>query len=74
MIRPAPLHVDIASRAGTTRESMTRALGELARQGVIRRESDALVVLDIERLEELVEAVRGQSTSIPTAAKIKKLK
>ena len=57
VIRPAPLHVDIASRAGTTRESVTRALSELARQGIIRRESDALVVLDIERLEELLDAV-----------------
>ena len=57
VIRPAPLHVDIASRAGTTRESVTRALGELARQGIIRRQSDALVVLDVERLEELVEIV-----------------
>ena len=57
VIRPAPLHVDIASRAGTTRESVTRALSELARQGIIRRQSDALVVLDVERLEELVEIV-----------------
>lgn len=55
VIRPAPLHADIAGRAGTTRESVTRALSELARQGIIRRERDALVVLDIERLKELVE-------------------
>lgn len=57
VIRPGPLHVDIGSRAGTTRESVTRALGELARQGIIRRQGDALVVLDIERLEALVHAL-----------------
>ena len=57
VIRPAPLHVDVASRAGTTRESVTRALSELARQGIISRQGDALVVLDIERLEELLDAV-----------------
>ncbi len=57
VIRPAPLHVDIASRSGTTRESVTRALSELARQGIISRQGDALVVLDIERLEELLDAV-----------------
>ncbi len=57
MIRPAPLHVDIANRASTTRESVTRALSELARQGIISRQGDALVVLDIERLEEILDAV-----------------
>ncbi len=57
VIRPIPVHAEIASRAGTTRETVARAFGDLARQGIIRRESNALVIPDVARLEELVEDV-----------------
>ncbi|MBF0335743.1 MAG: Crp/Fnr family transcriptional regulator [Alphaproteobacteria bacterium] len=58
-IRPIPVHSDIASRVSTTRETVARVLNELARDGVVRRAKDALVVLDMEKLERLVEEVRG---------------
>lgn len=54
-IRPVPIHSDVASRAGTTRETVARALSDLSRKGVAKREDDALVIDDIDQLEEIVE-------------------
>lgn len=54
-IRPKPLHVDIASRVSTTRETVARVLGDLNRSGLLRRDGDALIVLDLDRLSEMVE-------------------
>jgi CRP/FNR family transcriptional regulator, cyclic AMP receptor protein len=58
-IRPAPKHTDVASRVGTYREQVTRELSELNKAGILCRDSGALVVRDVARLERLVEAVRG---------------
>ena len=60
VLRPIPVHGDIASRVSTTRETVARVFNELARGHIIRRERDALVVLDLARLEALVEEVRGE--------------
>ena len=57
-ITPIPVHADIAARVSTTRETVARVLSDLAKQGLVKREKDALVVLDMERLEDLVEEVR----------------
>lgn len=57
-ISPIPVHADIAARVSTTRETVARVLSDLARQKLVKREKDALVVLDLERLEDLVEEVR----------------
>jgi len=54
-ISPIPIHADIASRISTTRETVARVLSELTRRGLLRREQDALVVLDFTGLEEMVE-------------------
>lgn len=54
-IDPAPVHADVASRAGTTRETVARALSGLSRKGIIKRDGDALVVLKLDELEEIVE-------------------
>lgn len=59
-IRPIPVHSDIAARVSTTRETVARVLNDLSRQGIVRRDADALVVLDVERLRDLVEEVRGE--------------
>lgn len=59
-IRPIPVHSDIAARVSTTRETVARVLNDLSRQKIVRRDSDALVVLDVERLRDLVEEVRGE--------------
>lgn len=60
VLSPIPVHGDIASRVSTTRETVARVLNDLARQGLVRRDRDALVVLDVEHLDEIVESVRGE--------------
>ena len=53
-IRPAPVLSELALRVSTTRETVSRAVNALERRGIIRRDSDALVVVAPHRLEELV--------------------
>ena len=60
LIAPTPVHGDIASRASTTRETVARVMNELARQSVLERTRDALIINDIGRLKELVEEERGE--------------
>jgi CRP-like cAMP-binding protein len=59
-ISPIPIHGDIASRVSTTRETVARVLGDLSRSKIVRRESDALVIVDLERLQSIIEQVRGE--------------
>lgn len=58
-IDPAPKHADIASQVSTYREQVTRELSALAKLGVLGKEGTALVVLDMKRLEKMVEEVRA---------------
>ncbi len=60
IIKPIPVHSDIASRVSTTRETVARVMNDLARQGVVERRKDALVIGNIEQLSEMVEEVRGE--------------
>ena len=60
ILAPIPRHADIASRVSTNREAVARELGQLARQGLIERHHDALVVCDVAQLLEMVDKVRGQ--------------
>ncbi len=59
VIAPIPVHSDIAARVSTTRETVARVLSDLARDGLLERRHDALVVRDMARLETMVEDVRG---------------
>ncbi|WP_188259353.1 cyclic nucleotide-binding domain-containing protein [Azospirillum tabaci] len=59
VIAPIPVHADIASRVSTARETVARVLNDLARDGLVERRADALVVRDLHRLETLVEDVRA---------------
>ncbi|MSO88582.1 MAG: Crp/Fnr family transcriptional regulator [Rhodospirillaceae bacterium] len=59
-INPVPLHADIASRVSTTRETVARVLNDLARQGLLQREGDALAICDLRRLRKMVEEFRGE--------------
>ena len=59
-ITPIPVHGDIASRVSTTRETVARVLNDLAREKLLKRERDALLVLDVRKLEQMVEDVRGE--------------
>lgn len=58
VISPIPVHSDIASRVSTTRETVARVFGDLTKQGLIKRGKNELLVLDLERLEQLVENLR----------------
>ncbi|MFL6862643.1 MAG: Crp/Fnr family transcriptional regulator [Allosphingosinicella sp.] len=53
-IRPAPILSELALRVATTRETASRAVSALERRGIIRRESEALVIVAPRRLEEMV--------------------
>ena len=59
-ISPIPMHGDIASRVSTTRETVARGFSDLTREGILKRERDALVILDIEQLNDIIEEVRGE--------------
>ena len=58
-IHPIPIHSEVASRVSTTRETVARAFGDLARAGIIRKSSGCLVVADFAALERMVSEVRG---------------
>lgn len=58
-IKPIPHHSDIASRVSTTRETVARVFSDLARSGVVKRQKDSLLVMELHELEELVQNVRG---------------
>ena len=58
-ISPIPVHGDIASRVSTTRETVARVMNDLARDGIVERQKKVLVVHAVERLEDMVEDVRG---------------
>lgn len=60
IIAPIPVHSDVASRVSTTRETVARVMNDLARKGILERQKAALVVKDLERLEDMVEDVRGE--------------
>lgn len=59
VIQPIPIHGDIASRVSTTRETVARVLGDLSRTDLVKREDDRLIILDVEKLEDMVEQFRG---------------
>lgn len=59
VIKPIPVHSDVASRVSTTRETVARVMNDLARKGIVERQKSALVIKDLDRLEDMVEDVRG---------------
>ena len=61
VVRPVPIHGDIASRVSTTRETVNRVFSDLTRKGLIKRNKNELLVLDISRLKRMVELVRGET-------------
>jgi CRP-like cAMP-binding protein len=58
-IDPAPKHADLASQVSTYREQVTRELSALAKAGVLGKDGRALVVLDVARLQKMVEEVKS---------------
>ncbi len=58
-IDPSPKHADLAGKVSTYREQVTRELSLLARRGVLGKDGRALVVLDVARLQKMVEEVKS---------------
>lgn len=52
IIRPAPVHSNLALRVNSTRETVSRAVNKLQKKGVLERQPGALVVLQPELLKE----------------------
>lgn len=57
VIRPMRTHAEIASRANTTRETVTRALGQLVTNGIVERVSKSLYIRDRDALAQLARTV-----------------
>jgi len=60
VVRPLPTQSDIASRASTTRETVSRAMKQLSVAGVVERKGRVLYVRDHGRLAELAEGGAAQ--------------
>ena len=54
-ISPAPTHANFATRVSTHRERVTRELNALSRDGLLQQRRGKFIVLDVDRLAELVE-------------------
>lgn len=50
IIRPNPVFADLARRAGTTRETVSRTVNALCKTGVLDRQPGALVLMDTTKL------------------------
>jgi CRP/FNR family transcriptional regulator, cyclic AMP receptor protein len=51
-------HQDLANLAGTSRETVTRALKVLENEGVIETKPKEIVIIDIQGLEEVLHGIR----------------
>jgi len=63
-ISPAPTHAEIASRASTHREAVTREMNALARDGVVEQAGRTLIVKDFGRLQDTVALTLGEYAPI----------
>ncbi len=55
-IAPIPVHSEIAGKASTTRETVARAINDLARRGIVSRKKTALRINDVKALHEMIAA------------------
>ena len=65
VIRPMLSHSEIASRVGTTRETVARVLGQLSEANIVERKSKALYVRNKEKLEQLAAATSPEGMVSP---------
>jgi CRP/FNR family transcriptional regulator, cyclic AMP receptor protein len=61
VLSPAPSHSELAARISSYREQVTRELADLARQGLVSRDDRQLVIEDLRRLAERIDAVRAHA-------------
>jgi CRP-like cAMP-binding protein len=57
VLRPCPTEREIASRAGTARETVARAIRQLRQAGLVRRKDRKLYIMDRRRLETITRAL-----------------
>jgi len=55
IIRPIPVFSEFALRVGSTRESVSRTVSNLAKTGVILRRTGALIISDMRKLEAYIK-------------------
>lgn len=55
VIDPLPVHSDLASRCGTTRETVARAISDLIKRGVAEKQGSGLAIKDLWALKDIVE-------------------
>jgi len=60
VIPDMPNHKEIASWAGTSREAVAQAIGELARDGIVERKSMNLLIRDWNKLQLMARAGQVQ--------------
>jgi CRP/FNR family transcriptional regulator, cyclic AMP receptor protein len=60
MITPVPVHSDLASRCGTTRETVARALSDLSKKGIAEKQGAGLFIAEIGTLKDIVEGDDGK--------------
>jgi DNA-binding MarR family transcriptional regulator len=50
IVSPPPVHAELAGRISTRRESVTKELSTLEREGLVRRGRGTLTLVDVPRL------------------------
>lgn len=58
-IEPSPTHAELASCIGTHREAITREMGYLVEQGIVRQQRRRIIVEDTRALARLVQMAVG---------------
>jgi CRP-like cAMP-binding protein len=54
VVSPPPTHAELAARVSSHREAITRELGAMERRGLIERRRAAVVLLDPDRLRQMI--------------------
>ena len=54
-IIPSPTHLDISNRISTHREAVSREISDLTKSGILKRTDGKLIVLDVSKLESLLD-------------------
>lgn len=65
VIRPMLSHSEIASRVGTTRETVARVLGQLSEAKIVEKKPKALYIRNKEKLEQLAAAASPEGMISP---------
>jgi DNA-binding MarR family transcriptional regulator len=54
VVSPPPIHADLAGRISTRRETVTKELIAMEREGLVRRSRGALTLVDVPRLLAII--------------------